>query len=226
MFTWIHLHKMKKTIFLITLLLTSKISFANNELCPQYPLPEIITTINYGTPNYISTPKQNIIKITGLKNPLNTMGLTIANFSIGYSINFSTNKINDGYCINISKINFEIGYKDLKVLIDDKYEKDTCEYDAIKKHEKTHVKIYQNELKYYAKLIIEELKYLLETNHSFYINIIKNEKELRKNIDIMINNNENIKLLKQRLLKTIITKNQKYDSKEEYIKVKESCNDW
>ena len=126
---------MKSNFIKITLfLLTSTPTLASSE-CNQFKItPKITTTINYGTPTYTLIPKEAITSVSGLKNPLRTMGLTIADFQIQFSLNINKHPTPNGICVNIDTINFDIGYKSLDVLIDEKYKENSCQYNEIKKH--------------------------------------------------------------------------------------------
>ena len=201
-------------------------SFANQRCDSFKSDPEIITSINYATPVYKSVSKDKIMLITELKNPLQTMGVTVADFSIGFSMSVDRNLVADGYCMNVNSIKFDIGYNSLDVLIDEKYRSHTCQYEEIKKHEQEHVKIYQNELKYYGKLIVDEIKILFENMPAFFMPYNATELQITKKIDKMLKNDVKLNLLKNRLERAILDKNIAHDSDEEYLRVKNSCSSW
>ena len=207
------------------ILLTSTPIYASE--CQQYNTPpKITTTINYSIPTYTSIAKEQITSITGLQNPLQTMGLTIADFQIQFSLLVDKNPSPNGICVNINSIDFDIGYNSINVLIDDKYKPLSCQYEEIKKHEQEHVKIYQNELKYYGKLIVEEIKILLENTPSFLMPVNTTELQITKKIDKILKGDDKLNILKSRLEQAITTKNSAHDSEEEYLRVKNSCSDW
>ncbi|MGN0929127.1 MAG: hypothetical protein ACI4N3_00615 [Alphaproteobacteria bacterium] len=218
---------MKSNFIKIALfLLTSTPTFAYSE-CDQFKTtPKITTTINYGTPSYTLVPKEAIIAVSGLKNPLRTMGLTIADFQIQYSITIDKNPTPNGICVNINTIDFNIGYNSLDVIIDEKYKENTCQYNEIKKHEQGHINIYQEELKYYGKLITDEMKILIENLKPFLTSSDTTKTKINKKIDILLKNDEKLNILKNRLEQAIIDKNLAHDSDEEYIRIKNSCSSW
>lgn len=212
-------------LFAIITLLSAK-TFASSE-CDQFKTtPKITTTINYGTPSYTLVPKEAIISVSGLKNPLRTMGLTIADFQIQYSITIDKNSTPNGICVNINTIDFNIGYNSLDIIIDEKYKENSCQYNEIKKHEEGHIKIYQEELKYYGKLITEEMKILMENLKPFLTSSDATKTKINKKIDNLLKNDEKLKILKNRLEQAIIDKNLAHDSDEEYIRIKNSCTSW
>lgn len=201
-------------------------TFSANVCSKFRTTPKITTTINYGTPTYTLVPKSKITSVSGLKNPLRTMGLTIADFQILFSLGIDKHQIDDGLCININTINFDIGYKSLDVLIDEKYPLNSCQYNAIKKHEQEHIRIYQNELKYYGKLITEEMKILMDNLEPFLLSANASENKINKKIDKILKGDEKLNILKTRFKQSLIEKNLAHDSQSEYITIKNSCASW
>lgn len=204
--------------FILTVFLRSLIFFI---FCVVFDViagvPEVFTTINYGDVNYKSVSKAEILKIAPNHRVL---GLTAANFRIKYDAEF------EGLVeakVNLKKFSLFIGYENLDVLIDDKYKKTSCEYKAIKEHEKGHVKIYQEELKYYGNMLITEIKNKIFDNIELLQNKSKTEIEMNLNA---IFNSQSVLVLKDKLQQVLIAKNQEYDSQEEYIRVNKLCNNW
>ena len=198
-----------------------------NELCDHfYKEPKITTKINYGDEVVKSVPKSTILKFNKLKNPNLTLGLTSADFSIKYDFGFERYKINEGVCAILSNINFVIGYKNIEVLIDDKYKPNTCEYNAIKEHEQGHIDIYKSELKYYGNLILKELRRIAGDVGPMFFDEKISEKKLGDKIQKTVFENKNIGIIKSKLAKALINKNKDYDSSEEYSRVKGLCKGW
>ncbi len=198
-----------------------------NELCETfYKEPNVTTQIKYGNVVVKSVPREEISDLKNLKNPKATLGLTKSNFGIKYDFGFGRYKINDGICAILSNINFTIGYKNIDVLIDDKYEEGSCEYNAIKEHELGHVAIYRKELKYYGSLILKELRRIASDVGPMFFDEKISEKKLGNEIQKMVFENRNIKILRSKLEKALIENNNTYDSKEEYQRVKNLCKAW
>ena len=198
-----------------------------NEICERfYKEPVISTRINYGNVVFESVPKATILSFEKLKHPESTLGLTSADFSIKYDFGFEKYKIDDGVCTIVSSINFTIGYKNIDVLIEDKYEQGSCEYNAIKEHELNHVDIYKNELKYYGNLILDELKHISVDIGPIFFKKGVSGKKIGNKIQKAVFENNNIGILKSKLEKALIDKNNSIDSKEEYTKVKNLCHNW
>ena len=198
-----------------------------NEICDSfYKTPKVSVKIDYGNVAEKSVPRTEILKFKDLKNPDATLGITRADFSIKYDFGFERYKINDGVCAVLSSINFTIGYKNIEVLIDDKYKEDSCEYNAISEHEQGHVGIYKRELKFYGNLILKELKRIAGDVGPMYFSEAVSEKKLGNKIQKMVFGNKNIGILKSKLSKALMDKNKAYDSSDEYTRVKGLCRSW
>lgn len=197
------------------------------ESCDRfYRKPNIITRVNYGNVLYKSVPKSEILKFDKLHNPDKTMGVTVANIEIKYDFDFDRYKVGDGVCVNLSSIDFFVGYPSLDVLIDSKYPVDSCEYNAIKNHEKQHVNVYQKELKYYGNLLAKELRNIIDNLGVMYFPKYVTEKVVAKKIDKIISENTNILLLREKMETEILEQNSQLDTDTEYLRVNSICDNW
>lgn len=78
-----------------------------------------------------------------------------------YSLRLSARAIDLGngrYCVVLDKINLGLGYKEMKVYVNRKYLRGTCEYDSILRHENLHVRINHDAMDYHAPRIFQQLK--------------------------------------------------------------------
>ena len=180
-------------------------------------VPKVFTTINYGNPVYKSVDKAEILKISPNHRIL---GLTFANFRMKYDAEFEAV---DEQNVSLKKVSLLLGYKNLDVLIDSKYKKNSCEYKAIKEHEKGHVKIYQSELKHYGNMILTAIKNKIFDNSDMLEN--RKKVEIEKVLDGIFNSPE-VLVLKDKLQQVLVLKNQEYDSQEEYLRVNKLCDNW
>ena len=180
-------------------------------------VPKVFTTINYGNPVYKSVSKKDILKISPNHRIL---GLTFANFRMKYDAEFEPV---DEQNVSLKKVSLLLGYKNLDVLIDSKYKKNSCEYKAIKEHEKGHVKIYQSELKHYGNMILTAIKNKIFDNSDMLEN--RKKVEIEKVLDGIFNSPE-VLVLKDKLQQVLVLKNQEYDSQEEYLRVNKLCSGW
>ena len=180
-------------------------------------VPKVFTTINYGNPVYKSVSKKDILKISPNHRIL---GLTFANFRMKYDAEFEPV---DEQNVSLKKVSLFLGYKNLDVLIDSKYKKNSCEYKAIKEHEKGHVKIYQSELKHYGNMILTAIKNKIFDNSDMLES--RKKVEIEKVLDGIFNSPE-VLVLKDKLQQVLVLKNQEYDSQEEYLRVNKLCSGW
>lgn len=78
------------------------------------------------------------------------LGLTIGPLGARYRTGIRTAKRqHGGYCVWLTRAEVTVGYETLQVFVDQKYEKGSCEYDAIMEHEMQHVAINRETLKAY-----------------------------------------------------------------------------
>ena len=110
-------------------------------------------------PKYYSKPSEEVQKACPVANYV-PVGCTQGGYSFKYDYKISDKK----ECKQITSVKMQL-YNEKGssyVYIDDKYPKDSCEYDAIKKHENMHVKINQTVRKKKMKKMLETC--LLELN--------------------------------------------------------------
>ncbi len=219
----------KRTGFLIVFFIVFFFSFnvlASNKCSRFFSIPKIGATLNYGEVVYKSVPKSELLQLDKLNNPEKTLGVTVADLLINYSFEFSEHPLSEGVCIDLSKIDFFVGYKNLSVLIDDKYAQNSCEYKAIKEHEQKHIQVYQQELKYYGGLLIDELRNISQTMQPMYFAKLLNHKAFAMNIEEHISTNETIIILREKLENSLVKLNQAIDTEQEYLRVKSLCDEW
>ncbi len=69
-------------------------------------------------------------------------GNVVAQLQENYELGIEQIKIENGYCIVLSDVFAVVGYDNFKVKINSSNEKNSCEYDAILKHEDKHIETY------------------------------------------------------------------------------------
>ncbi|MBO6282223.1 MAG: hypothetical protein J6N49_06835 [Alphaproteobacteria bacterium] len=91
-------------------------------------------------PKYYGMPSENV---RDLCSESEYVPLGCTHYNMTYHYDYKTYGINGQY--QVTDINMKFYYKDgdFYVYIDDKYPQGSCEYNAIKKHEKLHVKVDQ-----------------------------------------------------------------------------------
>ena len=121
--------------------------------------PLVTISVRKSMPKYYSKPSEEVQKACPVANYV-PVGCTQGGYSFKYDYKISDKK----ECKQITSVKMQL-YNEKGssyVYIDDKYPKDSCEYDAIKKHENMHVKINQTVRKKKMKKMLETC--LLELN--------------------------------------------------------------
>lgn len=86
-------------------------------------------------------------------------GLTKAKEAYRLRLSSQTLDLGNGrYCVMLDKITVSLGYTEMKVYVDQKYSRGTCEYDAVLRHENLHVRINHAAMDYHAPRIAQQLK--------------------------------------------------------------------
>jgi hypothetical protein len=130
----------------------------------------------------------------------------------------------------ISKIDIYFGLSKIDVLIFDKYNKDSCEYNVIKDHENKHVKTYQKVLKYYSEEIGRTIYSRVKNKKPILITDVDNIKSISENyvLDVkdFITSDENLNRIEDKMMQEIEYENGLLDSKRNYDETKKQCNNW
>ena len=114
--------------------------------------PTVSVVLDKGKPRYSSHPYSELVSLC---HHSSILGCTVSEYGCSHKI-----RLNEKGC---KQLDFNCYPVDFQVYIDDEYPEGTCEYDAIKKHEKFHVNAIQNFSKkaverYLTKCIDEEVK--------------------------------------------------------------------
>lgn len=146
-------------------------------------------------------------------------GVTQRKSRFAYEMRLSSYRLSDGsHCMGIKKIKLRYGFDTMKVYIAKKYRKQECKYQAILKHENTHVKINADILDKFSKRFRDDMRAQING-----INFRKgrNLKEVKKRIgkEITADLNRQSRLFQKMLEK----EHAKIDTSESYRKVHASC---
>ena len=138
-----------KELFLIILLFSVGAEAKNEGGCFK---PTVSVVVDKGKPKYIPKSRK---ELSYLCHSPSVMGCTVSQYACSYKI-----KLNNEGC---KQLDFNCYPVDFYVYIDNEYPVDSCEYNAIKKHENFHVSAIQNVSptaieKYITGCISEEMK--------------------------------------------------------------------
>ena len=175
----------KKILFFILILgtFTNHATHAKEMGCQK---PTITVELSKSTPLYTSKPYPELVTLC--QNHENILGCTVGKYICSHKVH-----LNQKGC---KQLDFKCHPDDFHVYIVNDYPKETCEYNAIKKHENFHVRAYQNFSQkaikaYLNKCVDEEIeKKQIKTGEQIYMkcaykaNIWMNSKIEEKNREI------------------------------------------
>ena len=233
---------MAKPLAIIAALLMPGQAFAGSNPCRNHAVtPEITFRILDPEPEYRQVTSEEIRTAAGLRNPSHTLGFTAADFNIFTAFTSQSFELDpspptpyapyspafnlassSGRCVAITKIEFEIGYASINVLIDDKFRPGACRHTEILKHENVHVGIYRDILRRYAPLVRTELE-----DMAYSIKPMFEERRDTRTIDRIFNENidknPRLQAIIARMMREIQTRNNEYDSDDEYERLAKAC---
>jgi hypothetical protein len=157
-----------------------------------------------------------------LDNPKHTLGLTVADFSLGFKFKLESAEVEGGFCTAISDIGFSMGYDSMEVFIDDRYEPGSDCYEAILEHEKEHVRIFRQVLKKYAPLLKKELEIVALNLDPVFLEKTS-ERAINDMVSRQVYDSERIRVLTDKMTREKIEKNEAHDSSDEYARIGRIC---
>ncbi len=195
-----------------------------NALCAKNEI-----TINIAVPNprvvYDSShASSEFASLTPAKIAPTTLGLTAASVQVGMSGKTYIQQEGDRVCIGLSTINFTLGYQSLKVYIDKKYPKDSCNYQVIKDHEDYHVNVFKQALTFFRPDIERELREAVKNLRPEYAYTSARANQIMQKQFNQIQ--AKIKPLLNHINKKIAEKNYAIDTPESYRETTKLCPKW
>jgi len=155
---------------------------------------------------------------TRVKGP-GRAGVTQRKSRFAYEMRLSSYRLSDGSrCMGINKIKLRYGFDSMKVYVASKYQKKSCKYDAILKHENTHVKINADILGKFSKSFTNTMKdQIRKIEFKRGRNSLKIKERIKKEISV------SLKRQSQLFQKMLEKEHAKIDTSESYRKVHASC---
>lgn len=91
---------------------------------------------------FINTPDWKKIVVQP-KEPMNFWhGNVVATFVDNYDLVTDVNPVDGGFCVGLKSVDSVVGYNNFDVQIDIRHIPNSCEYNAVLKHEDKHIKAY------------------------------------------------------------------------------------
>ena len=142
-------------IFLLCLILSGKANAFCHTITPW-------TNVNTktGTVRYITHLSRNeFLRNAPQKMSPNTLGMTVSKLGITGSAEPEVQYLeNHTYCVQIKRMDLDLGYNTLDVYIDKKYKPGSCEYEVVKEHENYHVRVSQEAMMFFKPDIEQALE--------------------------------------------------------------------
>lgn len=150
------------------------------------------------------------------------MGLTLAEFQMTLSLRVIIQPLGGNrYCAFPSVVTVNMGYPDFIIYIDRRYPRGTCESDAVRRHEKTHVAIYRDALDKYVPWVETRFKQALKRLQPVFLRSPDRAGDIVQ---------ERVRRKLEALLKKMHTAagraNAEIDTPAQYDSIQKQCGNW
>ncbi len=195
-----------------------------NALCAKNRIKINITAPNPVVIYDSSHTHEEFAHLTKANVQANTLGLTTATMQVGMNGKTYAQQEGNRVCIGLKTINFTLGYQSLKVYIDKKYPKNSCNYKVIKDHEDYHVAVFQQALTFFRPDIERELREAVKNLRPEYAYTETRANQIMQKQFNQIQ--KKIKPLLDHINRKIAEKNYAIDTPESYRKTTKLCPKW
>lgn len=141
-------------------------------------------------------------------------GNVVATLVDKYEILTDVKQVDNGYCVILNTVDAIVGYSDFLVQIDISHVPDSCEYNAILKHENSHVKTYLSVIDDYKK---DLQKAIFSASDSIMPVFVKSKDDIDlvvEDINNKIQSHPDLMLIKQKIKADEEIKNKQIDRHE------------
>ena len=195
-----------------------------NALCDKNEIQIDISAPNPAVIYDTSHSRNEFQSLTNGPMSPNTLGLTTAAIQVGMSGETFVQPEGTRVCIGLKTIHFTLGYQSLKVYIDKKYPKNSCNYQVIKDHEDYHVGVFQQALTFFRPDIERELREAVKNLRPEYAYTTARAKQIMQRQFNQIQ--ARIKPLLDHINRKIAEKNYAIDTPESYRETTKLCPTW
>lgn len=220
---------MKKLFFILTLLLFFTSSALCNDDCSNlqtYPNIKVISS--YGKLIYDhNKSKEELTYLAEQQNYLEkglfANGLSTANLNFDITLKTKTISLSDGvYCAVPDEIILFLGFDEPIIYISKELKENSCEYNIVLRHEKTHQQINKKTLEYYLPLFKSASTSIIKNIKPSFI---KNTEDLNNITNYYIQRyNQKLNPLVDFIKNEILKQQQKLDNIDNYKYENSLCN--
>ncbi|MGY9015102.1 MAG: hypothetical protein ACKVG9_07405 [Rhodospirillales bacterium] len=150
------------------------------------------------------------------------LGLTLTSFTYEVSPRVVAYPMKNGkYCALPTKIDIKMGYPSFEILIDSRYRRGTCQYNAIRDHENEHVDLYLEALNRFTPWL--ESRILNEASLIKHIIVTYPDRAARHFTAVLMSK---IKTAAKKLSNAAARENARIDTLQSYRTIQAQCTKW
>lgn len=142
-------------------------------------------------------------------------GHVLASMIIGNSISADIVFIKKGFCVSISSVDMDFGYKEFLVQIDKNYIPNSCAYDAVMKHEQQHIDAYLSVMDDYRGDLQKAAFTAADSIMPVFVKTKSEINDVIEEFNDKFQNHPDLMLIKQKIMTEQEIRNQKIDQRED-----------
>lgn len=149
------------------------------------------------------------------------LGITYAQSAYSAEANSSATPVRGGFCVYLTSLDVQFGFKRMEVYIASEFEPGTCEYRSVLDHENQHVAINNGTLKAFAPVFRAEIEKLLALQKPVYA------ANAQSGMDVALSNVEKgMSAMWSRFQDRMADENAPLDSAKNYAATGALCSNW
>ena len=191
--------------------------------CIKYKKTPVITIKNPEWTKTVVLSENPMDEYNGKYIAFKLHGTTETSLIKKYDIDFGFIPEGDGYCLFIKGVDVSIGYENFLVKIDNSHKIDSCEYNAILKHEEKHIDAYLSILKDLEPDIKNSVFNAINSVMPIYAKDIQTADLLLDELYKKIENHPELVLLDKKIDAAQEIRNRRIDQEEDNHELK-ACN--
>ena len=186
-------------------------NIANANECAIYKIKPKITV---NIPDWVKTVVQPKKEMDLLH------GNVIATMVNNYDINTTITHMNNGFCVGLKSVDATIGYTDFLVQIDIRHKPKTCSYNAVLKHEDSHINAYLSVIEDYKSDLYNTIYSAADSVMPIFVKEKSDIEEAIEKINNELQSHPDIVLTMQKIHAAEEINNKTVDQKEDYSDLK------